>query len=158
MINAEAESTTFETDDLILKALKKVGGIKEKDLCRYLPSKKGGYMHHFTLKKIKTRNPKEIHSLIQEFILSPQSPCLIDPKPRVRRKKALSLNQLDLKLILKLAQKTGDKYLLAKLGAKLPISSIKKELVKSIKEHRVEADLWNSYKHVMDSQKTISED
>lgn len=38
-----------EIEDLIGKAIKKVGAKKEKDLCRYLPVA-GAYMHHFTLR------------------------------------------------------------------------------------------------------------
>src|SRR5690349_859262 len=113
------EEKKYHTEELIQKALKKIGGEKEKDICKYLPAETEGYMHHFTLRKIKKTNPKELFSLIQEFILESPSPRPIDPKPRARRNKSLSLNQADLKLILKLAQKTGDKHLLSKLGAKL---------------------------------------
>jgi hypothetical protein len=147
----EEDKTQHETEDLIKKALKKIGGNKEKDICKYLPAETEGYMHHFTLRKIKKTNPNELRSLIQEFILESPTPRIIDPKPRARRNKSLSLNQSDLKLILKLAQKTGDKHLLSKLGAKLSLPRIKRELIKSIKEDRVEEELWYSYIQALES-------
>jgi hypothetical protein len=145
------EEKKYHTEELIQKALKKIGGAKEKDICKYLPAETEGYMHHFTLKKIKKTNPQELFHLIQEFILEPPTPRPIDPKPRARRNKSLSLNQADLKLILKLAQKTGDKHLLSKLGAKLSLPRIKRELIKSIKEDRVEEELWVSYVQAVES-------
>jgi hypothetical protein len=148
------EEKKYHTEELIQKALKKIGGDKEKDICKYLPAETEGYMHHFTLRKIKKTNPKELFSLIQEFILETPSPRPIDPKPRARRNKSLSLNQADLKLILKLAQKTGDKHLLSKLGAKLSLPRIKRELIKSIKEDRVEEELWYSYVQAVESSAT----
>lgn len=139
------EEKNTQTEGLIQQALTKIGSTKEKDICKFLPAEKEGYMHHFTLKKIKKTNPQELFSLIQEFILNPPEPRAIDPKPRARRNKSLSLNQSDLKLILKLAQKTGDKQLLTKLGAKLSLPRIKKELIKSIKDNHIEEELWYSY-------------
>jgi hypothetical protein len=145
------EEKKYQTEELIQKALKKIGGEKEKDICKYLPAETEGYMHHFTLRKIKKTNPQELFALIQEFILEPPTPRPIDPKPRARRNKSLSLNQADLKLILKLAQKTGDKHLLSKLGAKLSLPRIKRELIKSIKEDRVEEELWYSFVQAVES-------
>ena len=37
------------------EAIKKVNGRKENDLCKYIPGSGGGYMHHFTLKKMKSK-------------------------------------------------------------------------------------------------------
>jgi hypothetical protein len=147
----EEGKTQLEIDELINRALKKIGAEKEKDICKYLPAETEGYMHHFTLRKIKKTNPEELDALIQEFILSPPAPRAIDPKPRARRNKSLSLNQADLKLILKLAQKTGDKHLLSKLGAKLSLPRIKRELIKSIKEDRIEEELWYSFVQAVES-------
>ncbi len=147
----EEDKAVHETEELIKKALQKIGGNKEKDICRYLPADTEGYMHHFTLRKIKKTSPTQLRSLIEEFILSSPAPRVIDPKPRARRNKSLALNQADLKLILKLAQKTGDKHLLSKLGAKLSLPRIKRELIKTIKEDRVEEELWYSYVQALES-------
>ncbi len=147
----EEDKSVRETEELIKKALKKIGGNKEKDICKYLPADTEGYMHHFTLRKIKKTKPSELRALIEEFIMNPPAPRPIDPKPRARRNKSLSLNQADLKLILKLAQKTGDKHLLSKLGAKLSLPRIKRELIKSIKDDRLEEELWYSYVQALES-------
>jgi len=153
----EEEKAVRETEELIKKALKKIGGGKEKDICKYLPADTEGYMHHFTLRKIKKTSPTQLCSLIEEFILNPPTPRMIDPKPRARRNKSLALNQSDLKLILKLAQKTGDKNLLSKLGAKLSLPRIKRELIKSIKDDRLEEELWYSYVQALESSSESAE-
>ena len=46
-------TSSREIEDLIGKAIKKINGRKENDLCRYLPMNTGGYMHHFTLRKME---------------------------------------------------------------------------------------------------------
>ena len=135
----------YQTEELISEALAKIKGDKEKDLCKYLPGIDTGHMHHFTLKKIKKVRPDELKALIQEFILNQPAPRMIDPKPRARRNKKLELNPLDMKLILKLVQKSGDKYLLSKLGGKLSLPRIKKELIQSIKAGKAEEELWLAY-------------
>ena len=38
-----------EIEEVISRAIKKIGAKKENELCKYLPMKTGGYMHHFTL-------------------------------------------------------------------------------------------------------------
>lgn len=141
------EPKASETNTLITEALKKIQGKSEKDLCKFLPAETEGYMHHFTLKKLKNKNPEAFRSLIQEFIMAPSTPQPIDPKPRLRKNKALSINSLDLRLILKLAHTTGDKYLLSKIGSKLSYTTLKRELINSIKENRVDGELWQSFAH-----------
>jgi hypothetical protein len=143
-----------QTEILVAAALKKIGRNKEKDLCKYLPGGEIGYMHHFTLQKIKKNKPEEFHALLQEFILDPPTPRTIDPKPRARRKKVLESTQIDMKLILKLAQKTGDKYLLSKLSSQLSMPRIKKELIRSIRMGKIEEELWQAYVHSLDTRVT----
>ena len=48
--------------------IENVNARKENDLCRYIPMTTGGYMHHFTLRKLKNRNPAELSALIEKFI------------------------------------------------------------------------------------------
>lgn len=143
----------YTTDTLISEALKKIQGKSEKDLCKFIPSETEGYMHHFTLKKLKNNQPETFRSLIETFIMSPSSPQPIDPKRRQRKNKSLSINSLDLRLILKLAHKTGDKYLLNKIGSKLSYTTLKRELISSIKENRVDGELWQSYTHAAENLK-----
>ena len=72
MTNLSQESKLTELKDLegiISKAIKKVNGRKENDLCKYLPMTSGGYMHHFTLRKMKNRQPGELSSIIEKFII-----------------------------------------------------------------------------------------
>ena len=52
--------TKTNIEDIILKAIKKIGAKKENELCKYLPMKTGGYMHHFTLRKMKSKQPQEL--------------------------------------------------------------------------------------------------
>lgn len=158
MTEPETNCTIADSEAIIIKALKKIGGMSEKELCRYLPGDTGGYMHHFTMKKLRKNKPSEFCSLIEEFILNAPAPRQIDPKPRERRSKALSLNQADLKKVLELAQKTEDTYLLSKLGSKLSLPGIKKELIRSIKMNRVDEQLWNFYIQALEAQQIAKAD
>ena len=49
------EKKLDELESIIDKAIKKVNGRKENDLCKFIPMNSGGYMHHFTLKKMKNK-------------------------------------------------------------------------------------------------------
>lgn len=72
-------NSMVELESIITKAIKKVGGSKENDLCRYIPMSNGGYMHHFTLRKMKNKQPDSLLNLIEKFILN-QIPKTIPPK------------------------------------------------------------------------------
>ena len=74
-----------EIEEVIAKAIKKVNGRKENDLCKYLPMSTGGYMHHFTLRKMKNRQPSELGSLIEKFIINTEKPSAVAPKQRAAR-------------------------------------------------------------------------
>src|SRR5690349_2670882 len=74
-----------DIEDVIEKAIKKVGGRKENDLCKYLPMSTGGYMHHFTLRKMKLKQPHELGTLIEKFIINASKPSVIPPKQRAAR-------------------------------------------------------------------------
>ena len=74
-----------EIEDVIAKAIKKVGGRKENDLCKYLPMSTGGYMHHFTLRKMKLRQPQELSTIIEKFIINNDRPHSVPPKQRAAR-------------------------------------------------------------------------
>ena len=48
------ETNYAETlEQCINKATQKVRADKPSEICRYLPSQKGGYIHHFTFQKMK---------------------------------------------------------------------------------------------------------
>ncbi len=139
-----------ELKKVIDKAISKVRGSKENDLCKFLPGDSGGYMHHFTLRKLKKTNPEQLSSLLQEFIIDSSSPKTLNPKqraPRGSRKKKdlLTFNRVDIERVLELARKAGDSALIAKFSPKRSLSSLKRELIRSIRENRVNQELWSAY-------------
>ena len=142
--------STRDLEEAIEKAIKKVGGRKENDLCKYLPMEKGGYMHHFTLRKMKTEQPDRLSSMIQKFIITVDKPGTVTPKtraPRGTRKKGnhINLTKTDIERMLNIARLAGDKEMIAKLTPKKSLTAIKKEFIASIRQERVDYDLWNLY-------------
>jgi hypothetical protein len=145
-----------ELEQLIDKAIKKVQGGKENDLCKYLPGPSGGYMHHFTLRKLKHADPEYLFSLLQKFIFESENPKRLTPKPRAprgsRKKNDLvSFTRSDIEKVLELAKQIGDKDLLMRFSPKRSLSSLKKELIRSIRENQVNHDLWNAYTEALES-------
>src|ERR1700682_3985647 len=69
----------------IAAAIKKVGAKKENDICRYLPGPKGGYIHHFSMRKMKQEAPEDLLQLLNKHILTPTHPSRLPPKPRAPR-------------------------------------------------------------------------
>lgn len=139
-----------DLETLIEKALKKIGSKNESKLCRYIPGKAGGYMHHFTMKKMKEQTPAELTSLIQQFILNIDSPKEVPHKPRAARgsrkkRNQIPLNKEDWEKLLNYARGNGDKELVGKLSPKKSFAQVKKDLIASIKQGKVEEDLWTNY-------------
>ena len=146
-----------EVEEVIAKAIKKVNGKKENDLCKYIPGEAGGYMHHFTLKKMKNRFPHELSSLLEKFIINTERPSSIAPKQRAargsRKKKdhlVFSKSQLD--KILLCARSTGNKELLSLIAPRRSLATCKRELLSSIRQGRVEQELWLSYVEAVQTQ------
>ena len=71
-----------EIGEVLDKALNKVAGQGEKDICRYIPMNSGGHLHHFTLKKMKKKQPSELVALLDQYILKASHPTKITPKKR----------------------------------------------------------------------------
>src|SRR4051812_30759481 len=97
-----------DLDQLIDRAIKKVQGKKENDLCKFLPGPKGGYIHHFTMKKLKKIEPQRLFTLLKEFIVEKEAPKPLEPKqraPRGSRKKkdAMNISRVDIERVLELA-------------------------------------------------------
>lgn len=139
-----------ELNEIISKALKKVGGKKENDLCKYLPSDRGGYIHHFTLRKMKHEQPYELSEMIKKFIVHTDLPGKVSPKqraPRGSRKKrdVITLTRGDVERLLDISRKVGDKEMVAKLSPKRSIATLKRDLVKSIRAGTVDHELWEKY-------------
>lgn len=136
-------------EELIDGALKKIGKSKENDICRYLPNN-GGYMHHFTLRKMKFRQPEALYDMIRKYILNPDSPQTVRPKQRAARgskkkKEQIVLSKNDLDRVLQLAKNANDIDMLRKLMPKKDLKSIKKELIHSIKKNNICHALWTNY-------------
>lgn len=143
-----------ELEGLIQNAIKKVGGKKENDLCRYLPMTTGGYMHHFTLRKMKTQLPAELSRLINKFIISTDRPSTVAPKQRAargsrKRRDQITFSKNELDHMLKVARLAGDKDLIRKLTPKKDPKTIKRELISSIRRGHVDQELWYTYCEVL---------
>lgn len=155
-----ADKNTTENkqlDQLIERAIKKVAAKKENDICRYIPGPKGGYIHHFSMRKMKYENPEHLTNLLNKHIVNNESPSKQSPKaraPRGSRKKKdhLPLTKQDIDLLLVLARKSGEKDIVRKLTPRKDLRSIKRELISSIKHGRVEEDLWHTYSEIMTNQ------
>lgn len=139
-----------ELEKLIDKAIKKVQGSKENDLCKFIPGPSGGYIHHFTLRKLKNSDPEQLFMMLQKFIMEADTPRPLDPKPRAprgsrKRRDFISFTRTDIEKVLDLARKVGDKDLEARFSPKRSLPSLKRELIRSIKDNKVNHDLWNAY-------------
>ncbi len=138
-----------KTDATTTAAMKKVGAKKENDICRYLPGEKGGYIHHFSLKKMKNEKPEEYVQFVNKYINTPANPTKLPPKPRAprgsrKRRDPLPLSKQDLDLLLSFARQSGRSDIIRKLSPK-DLKAVKKELISSIKRGEVKEDLWLSY-------------
>jgi hypothetical protein len=147
---AHGTKSLAEIEDLIGKAIKKVGGKKENDLCRFLPMSSGGYMHHFTLRKMKMKQPKELLDLIQKFIINADRPTTIAPKQRAargsrKRRDQYTFTRGQLERMLNIARLAGDKEMVSVLSPKKSLATYKRELIISIRHNKVDQDLWNGY-------------
>ncbi len=143
-------SNSKELESVISKAIKKVGASKENDLCKYLPVDAGGYMHHFTMRKMKSENPKCLSSMIEEFIIAVDYPVAVPPKPRAargsrKRRDQVFFTKEDLERLLHMARCAGDRELITKLTPKKSLTAVKRELIASIRHSDVNNELWNRY-------------
>jgi hypothetical protein len=146
-----------QLEALINAAVKKIQGNKENDICRYLPVETGGYIHHFTMRKMKTEAPQALQILISKYILNSEKPATVKPKPRAargsrKRRDQLLLSKQDIERMLVVARNAGDKELIRRLTPKRDLRVLKKELISAIKHGlhgAIEQELWNSYVEMM---------
>lgn len=137
-------------DQLIHNAVKKVGAKKENDICRYLPSTTGGYIHHFTMRKMKTEAPEQLHNMITKYIINADKPHTVPPKQRAargsrKRRDQFLFSKVDIERMLNMARLAGDKEMIRKLTPKKDLRTIKRELIASIRHGKVEQELWHFY-------------
>jgi hypothetical protein len=150
MDNKQSEKEHDQLEQLIENALKKVEGNQENELCKFLPGPSGGYMHHFTLKKLKNSDPQQLFDMLQKFVINAPKPKILAPKPRAprgsrKKREVISFTRTDIEKVLDLARKLNDQDLLARFSPKRSLPALKRELIRSIRENRVETELWTAY-------------
>jgi hypothetical protein len=161
MDQMKSNTKAFEELEVVIdKAIKKVKGSKENDLCKYIPISSGGYMHHFTLRKMKHKKPKELESLIEKFIMKADRPLVVAPKPRAARgsrkkKDHMNFTKLQLERLLNMARLSGDKEMISILSPKKSLAHCKRELIQSIRHGSVDHELWNSYVEAVNAQQAM---
>ncbi len=79
------EKFSQKVEQSIAAAVKKLNCGKENDICRYLPSSTGGYIHHFTMRKMKSEAPEALIATIEKHILNIDKPISVAPKQRAAR-------------------------------------------------------------------------
>jgi hypothetical protein len=146
-----------EIEDVISRAIKKVGVRKENDLCRFIPATTGGYLHHFTMKKMKTKQPKELLGMIEKFIINVDHPGRVAPKQRAprgsrKRKDQVTFTRSQIERMLNLARATGDKEMVTLLSPRRSLATCKRELIASVRANRIESELWTAYLEAAQAQ------
>ena len=149
-----------ELEGVIAKAIKKVRGRKENDLCKYIPMDTGGYMHHFTLRKMKNKHPHVLSSMIEKFIIKAERPLVVPPKQRAARgsrkkKDQLAFSKLQLERLLNMARLSGDKEMIALLSPKKSLAQCKRELIQSIRSGSIDHELWTGYVEAVNAQQAL---
>jgi hypothetical protein len=142
--------TKTNIEDIILKAIKKIGAKKENELCKYLPMKTGGYMHHFTLRKMKSKQPQELSGIIEKFVVNSDRPIAVAPKQRAargsrKRRDHLNFTRNQLERMLNIARLAGDKEIMTILSPRKSLATCKRELIQTIRHNKVEQELWTNY-------------
>jgi hypothetical protein len=146
----DIKTKTSNVEEVISKAIRKIGARKENELCKYLPMKSGGYMHHFTLRKMKIKQPQELSSIIERFVVNSDKPTIVAPKQRAargsrKRRDHLNFTRMQLERMLNIARLAGDKEIITILSPRKSLATCKRELIQAIRHNKVEQELWNSY-------------
>lgn len=162
MADTPNKTTEKQVEELIKQAVKKVNGKKENDICHYLPGDAEGYIHHFTMRKMKKEEPKKLADMLNKYILDPSKPKPLPPKrraPRGTRKRPgqVLFSKTDIERLLQMARMAGDKELIRKLTPRQDLRLLKKELISSIRHNRVEEDLWISYVETINAHTALKE-
>lgn len=142
--------TLQELEETIQRAVSKINGKKENDICRYLPIPTGGYMHHFTMRKMKTEEPKTLANLINKYINTVEKPISVQPKQRAargsrKRREGISFSRYELEKLLSMAKNLGDYDMISKLSPKKSLAAYRRDLIASVKNNEVDEKLWRNY-------------
>lgn len=151
-----------ELENLISKAVKKIGAKKENDICRYLPISTGGYIHHFTMRKMKGENPDSLANMIKKYILDANDPKSVPPKSRAprgsrKRRDQFLFTKSDIERMLNMARLAGDKEMIRKLTPRKDLKTVRRELLSSVRRGQVDHELWNSYVEAVAAQTTAAQ-
>jgi hypothetical protein len=161
---SESKAKGFkEVEEVISKAIKKLGVKKENELCKYLPMKTGGYMHHFTLRKMKHKQPQELSAIIERFVMHSDKPLVIAPKQRAprgsrKRRDHMNFTRIQLERMLNIARLAGDKEIITILSPKKSLATCKRELIQAIRHNKVEPELWTNYTEAVQAHQMMAND
>lgn len=158
----EIKMKNANIDDLISKAIRKIGGRKESELCRYLPMKTGGYMHHFTLRKMKAKQPQDLSAMIDRFVMNTDKLIVVPPKQRAargsrKRRDHMNFTRNQLERMLNIARLAGDKEIISILSPRKSLATCKRELIQSIRHNKVDQELWNGYVEAVNAQQMMND-
>src|SRR5262249_26313253 len=117
---------------------------------------------HFTLRKMKSKQPQDLASLIERYIVSSDRPSAVAPKQRAargsrKRKDHMNFTRNQLERMLNIARLAGDKEIITILSPRKSVAPCKRELIQSLRQNRVEQDLWNSYVEAINAHQLVSE-
>ena len=158
----EIKAKGLNVEEVITKAVRKVGARKENELCKYLPMKTGGYMHHFTLRKMKVKQPLDLAAMIERYILNVDKLVVVPPKQRAargsrKRRDHMNFTRTQLERMLNIARLAGDKEIISILSPRKSLATCKRELIQSIRHNKVDQELWNGYVEAINAQLLLSE-
>ncbi len=161
MEQGKQSTDSKELESLIDAAVKKVGGTKENDICRYIPLGTTGYIHHFTMRKMKHEDPKQLIDMIKKNIINVAKPTTVPPKPRAargsrKRRDQFLFTKEDIDRMLHMARLAGDKEMIRKLTPRKDFKQTKRELISSIRHNRIDHELWNSYVETVTTAETVT--
>lgn len=140
-----------KTEAVTTTAMRKVGAKDDNELCRYIPATKGsGYIHHFSLRKLRSKDPEHYTQLLNKYVVNHSAPEKLPPKTRAprgsrKRRELLALTKQDIDLLLSLARQSGQKEIVRKLNPPRELRALRRELLASIRRNEVKEDLWLSY-------------
>ena len=158
----ETKTKGSNIEDVIGKAVRKVGARKENELCKYLPMKTGGYMHHFTLRKMKVKQPQDLSAMIERFVMNADKLVVVPPKQRAargsrKRRDHMNFTRNQLERMLNIARLAGDKEIISILSPRKSLATCKRELIQSIRHNKIDQDLWNGYVESVNAQLMMAE-
>ena len=92
--------------------------------------KSGGYMHHFTLRKMKYKQPNKLSGIIERFVINSDKPSIIAPKQRAargsrKRRDHMNFTRNQLERMLNIARLAGDKEIITILMPKKILATCK---------------------------------